>query len=240
MASITLYIRRASQKFFLSSYCLSPKLLPAKTIKTSSQDCKSLESQKSSSYGHLIDEAKKDQSSAERQKFASALLSYMSLEKNRRGHMQFIKEGLARMDEFGLQKDLLSYNRLLDIFPRGRFNNKSFFDTLWPQFHPQIELALAVLTKMEENGIRPDNVTYTILCEVFNKVSLPVQKAQRIAFWFDKFENVDPYRIKGDVPSDSYTLSKMALERISGEDSKVWNIKVNTNDTFRVSNRILA
>lgn len=227
MASITLCIRRASQKYLLSNYCLSARLLPAKTIKTSSQDCKSLEPQESiSSYGHLLDEAKKDESLAVREKFGAALQSYMSLEKNRRGHMKFIKEGLSRMDEFGLQKDLLSYNRLLDLFPKGRFNNKSFFDTLWPKPHPQIDLALEILSKMEDNGIRPDNVTFTILCETFSKISLPVQKCQRIAYWFDKFEDIDPYRIKGDMPTDSYTLSKMALERISGEDSKVWNIKV--------------
>ncbi|XP_011404145.1 PREDICTED: evolutionarily conserved signaling intermediate in Toll pathway, mitochondrial-like [Amphimedon queenslandica] len=225
MASITLCIRKASQKYLLSNYYLSSRLLLARTIKTSFQDCKNLEPQESSSYGHLLDEAKKDQSLAVRERFAEALMSYMSLEKNRSGHMKFIKEGLSRMDEFGLQKDLLSYNRLLDLFPKGRFNNKSFFDTLWPKPHPQIDLALEILSKMEDNGIRPDNVTYTILCETFSRISLPVQKCERIAFWFDKFEDIDPYRIKGDMPTDLYTLSKMALQRISGEDCKVWNIK---------------
>jgi signaling intermediate in Toll pathway protein len=177
-----------------------------------------------SSYGHLIDKAKEHQALNRQEQFAVALKAYTSLEKYRRGHMKFIREGLLRMDEFNLQKDLLTYNRLIDMFPKGRFNNKTFFDSLWPKQHPQIDLALDILQKMEDNGIRPDYITYSLLCEIFGRVSFPVQKCTRIAVWFDKFDNIDPYRIEGQIPTDPLVLSKMALKRITGEDHELWEI----------------
>lgn len=153
-----------------------------------------------SSYSYLIDKAKENQTLAHREQFAVALKSYLSLEKYRRGHVKFIKEGLARMDEFGLQKDVLTYNRLIDMFPKGRFNNKTMFDAFWPKPHPQIDLALDILQKMEDYGIRPDYNTYTLLCEIFGRVSFPVQKCTRIAVWFDKFENIDSIVLKEKCP----------------------------------------
>ena len=179
-----------------------------------------------SSYTYLIDKAKENQSFVHREQFAVALKEYLSLEKYRRGHVNFIKEGLIRMDEFGLQKDLLTYNRLLDLFPKDRFKNKTLFDALWPKPHPQIDLALDILQKMEDHGVRPDYTTYSLLCEIFGRVSFPVQKCTRIAVWFDKYENIDPYRIQGDVPTDPYALSKMALQRITGDGSHLREVMV--------------
>ena len=179
-----------------------------------------------SPYSHLIDKAKENQTFAQREQFALALKGYLSLEKYRRGHMKFIKEGLIRMDEFNLQRDILTYNRLIDIFPKGKFNNKTMFDAFWPKPHPQIDLALEILQKMEDYGIRPDYNTYMLLCEIFGRVSYPVQKCLRIAVWFDKFENIDPYRIVGDMPTEPLVLSKMALERISGNGCQLWEVAI--------------
>ena len=39
--------------------------------------------------------------------------------------------------------------------------NRTFFDAVWPRPTPQMELALNILEKMELEGIRPDDTTYT-------------------------------------------------------------------------------
>ena len=179
-----------------------------------------------SSHNSLLDNAKKKSNLQYREKFATALTEYMKKEKFKRGHVNFIKTALIRMDEFNVQKDLLTYNRLLDVFPKKRFVNKTLFDALWPRPLPQIDVALDVLQKMEDNGVRPDYTTYSLLCEIFGRVSFPVQKCMRIAYWFDKFENVDPYRIKGELSEDSWEISKMALQRIAGEKCQIWEITV--------------
>ena len=177
-------------------------------------------------YDAVIDSAKLNAALESREQFALALKEFMSREKYRRGHANFIKLALQRMDEFNLERDLLTYNRILDVFPKGKFVAKRMLDALWPRPLPQTELALEILTKMEEYGIRPDYNTYMLLVEVFGKTSLPVQKCRRIAYWFDKYENADPFKIDGDLPSDSFTLSKLVLQRVAGKGGQITEIKV--------------
>lgn len=182
-------------------------------------------------YDAVIDSAKLNAALESREQFALALKEFMSREKYRRGHANFIKLALQRMDEFNLERDLLTYNRILDVFPKGKFVAKRMLDALWPRPLPQTELALEILTKMEEYGIRPDYNTYMLLIEVFGKTSLPVQKCRRIAYWFDKYENADPFKIDGDLPSDSFALSKLVLQRVAGKGGQITEIKVPLNDT---------
>ena len=177
-------------------------------------------------YGAVIDSAKLNTALESREQFALALKEFMAREKYRRGHVNFIKLALQRMDEFGLKRDLLTYNRILDIFPKGKFVARRMLDALWPRALPQTELALEILTKMEDYGIRPDYNTYMLLVEVFGKTSLPVQKCSRIAYWFDKYENADPFQIDGDLPSDSFELSKLVLQRVTGKGGQLTELKV--------------
>ena len=143
----------------------------------------------------------------------------MSREKYRKGHVTFINMALERMEEFRLQKDLLTYNRLLDVFPKGRYRPKRLLDALWPRPLPQIELALELLTRMEDNNVWPDAVTYSILVEVFGKRSLPVEKCDRMSYWYDCYKDADPYWIEGDLPEDCFELSRLALKRIVNNDN---------------------
>ncbi len=179
-----------------------------------------------SPYNALIDSAKLKNHLENREQFALVLKEFMSREKYRKGHVNFIKLAVQRMDEFKLEKDLLTYNRILDIFPKGRFVPKRMLDAFWPRSTPQLELALDLLTKMEEHGIRPDYNTYMLLVETFGKTSLPVDKCYRIAYWFDKYENADPYEIKGELPSDPVELSRLSLKRIAGKSGSLSEIKV--------------
>lgn len=150
-------------------------------------------------------------------KFKHVMIEFQKADKYKRGHMTFIKLALTRMAEFHLSTDLLTYNRLLDLFPKGKYNNKTLLDAVWPRPHPQIDLALKVLQMMEENGVRPNNVTYSVLVDVFGRDSLPVEKCKRIAYWFDKYENADPYHIAGLLPESPEELGSLIISRITSD-----------------------
>ena len=171
------------------------------------------------SSAEIIDQAKNLTHLHYQDQFRVACLEFMDRDKHRRTHLRFITAALQKIDEFGLQKDLLTYNRILDLFPKGRFVNRTFFDAVWPRPTPQMELALNILDKMELEGIRPDNTTYTILLETFGKASFPLQKCQRMGYWFDRYKNVDPYKLPSPQPSDPVELCKIALRRMDKDGS---------------------
>lgn len=171
-----------------------------------------------SSYVTSFNKAKQLKNISERERFSTVMKEFMQKEKFRRGHVTFIDSALIRIPEFNLEKDLLTYNRLFDLIPKNKYRSKTLFDALWPKPIPQIDLALRVLEKMEDNGVRPDDVTYSLLCEIFGRTSFPVQKCVRMAILFDKYENIDPYRIKEGMPSEQWEIAKLALQRMTGED----------------------
>ena len=125
------------------------------------------------------------------------------------------------MDEFRLEKDLATYNKLLEVFPKGRFKPRRMLDALWPRSLPQMELALDLLTKMEDNGVNPSLETYRIIKDVFGGMSFPFQKCVRMMYLFDKYENADPYKIEGELPTNFLALARLTLKRIVGNDGQI-------------------
>ncbi len=175
-------------------------------------------------YNSLIDTFKQKGGVKKREQFAMALNEFVVREKYRKGHVQFIRIAMQRMDEFGLQKDLETYNRIIDIFPRGRFAPTRLLDAVWARPLPQLELCLDVLTKMEVNGVRPSMETYEIVKAVFGK-SLPLEKCVRIMYLFDKYRDMDPYEIHSELPTNPVELSRLALFRIAGMDGQLMEIE---------------
>lgn len=178
-----------------------------------------------SDYGHLMDIARKSTEEKPEEKYAEVLMTFKKREKDRRGHVNFIKFALHQVEEFGLQEDVVTYNRLIDIFPRDKFKPKNMLDAFWPVPHPQIDVALDILQKMEENGVVPNQTTFDLLVEIFGRVSFPVQKCYRLAFWFKMFENADPYSIVY-LPESPLELSRLALFRIAGNNGVITEVKV--------------
>ena len=175
-----------------------------------------------SQFNALIDSARHEHKHlGSRDQFSIAVNQFLAREKYRRGHVAFIRVALQRMDEFGLHKDLETYNKLLNVFPRGRFKPRRMLDAFWPRPLPQMELALDLLTKMEENGVNPSLETYQIVKDVFGRESFPFHKCVRLMFLFDKYENADPYQIKGEIPTDPVELARLSLKRIAGGDGNI-------------------
>lgn len=180
-----------------------------------------------SQYNALIDSAKqKHKHLSSHDQFSLAVDQFLVREKYRRGHVGFIRLALQRMDEFGLENDLATYNKLLEVFPKGKFIPRRMLDALWPRSLPQMELALELLTKMEDNGVNPSLETYHIVKAVFGGMSFPLQKCVRIMYLFDKYENADPYKIEGELPSNPVELARLSLKRIAGNDGHITEHKV--------------
>ena len=175
-----------------------------------------------SQFNALIDAAKDEHKHlTNRDQFSLAVDQFLVREKYRKGHVAFIRLALQRMDEFGLEKDLTTYNKLLKVFPEGRFKPRRMLDALWPRSLPQMELALDLLTKMEDNGVNPSMETYHIVKEIFGGNSFPFQKCVRMMYLFDKYENADPYRIHGELPTNPVELARLTLKRIAGKDGQI-------------------
>ncbi|KAK5876200.1 hypothetical protein CesoFtcFv8_027195 [Champsocephalus esox] len=122
----------------------------------------------------------------------------------RRGHVEFIYAALQKMPEFGVERDLAVYNKLLDVFPKEQ------------------ECGVQLLEQMEGYGIMPDVDTKVLLIQIFGVKGHPVRKYQRILYWFPKFKHTNPYPIPKNLPEDPVDLARFSLARIADDrDAKV-------------------
>ena len=151
------------------------------------------------------------------QGFLEAIETFKKKDVKRVRVMDFITTAVTYMEPFGVAKNVESYNQLLNVFPKGRYHNRTVFDTLWTRYRPQIDCAVQVLTKLEENRIRPNVHTYDIVHEVFGNDSIPLNKLRRIVFWFDKFDEMYPDPLPKELPEDRQELFTMAINRMIHE-----------------------
>ena len=147
--------------------------------------------------------------------FGKAIETFKKQDVKRLRVMDFISTAITYMEPFGVAKNVDSYNHLLDLFPKGRYHNRNAFDTLWTRYRPQIDCAVHVLTKLEENRIRPNVHTYDIVHAVFGNDSIPLNKLRRIVFWFDKFDEMYPDPLPKELPENQLELFEMAINQIT-------------------------
>ncbi|KAG8441390.1 hypothetical protein GDO86_006940 [Hymenochirus boettgeri] len=154
--------------------------------------------------------------------FIQVLDMYCRRDVRRRGHVEIIETALRWMPEYGVEKDLQVYNRLLDVFPKEIFVPKNYIQRMFNHYPRQQECAIRVLEQMENYGITPDKQTCFLLLQIFGARSHPVRKYQRIMYWFPRFKHTNPYPVPVHLPSEPVELSRMCLQRIAADmDSKV-------------------
>lgn len=73
----------------------------------------------------------------------------------RRGHVEFIYAALKKMPEFGVERDLAVYNKLLDVFPKEVFVPKNFIQRMFNHYPRQQVCGVQVLEQMENYGESP-------------------------------------------------------------------------------------
>ena len=182
-------------------------------------------SESSSGYNRLLDSVKQRTGLDRREQFSLALNEFLVREKFRKGHVSFMRTAMRRMDDFGLDKDLETYNKLINVFPRKRFAPIRLLDAFWPRSTPQMELCLDILTKMEEKGIRPSLETYHLVKTIFGR-TWPLEKCISIMYYFDKYKDIDPYEIKTQLPTNPVELSRLCLFRMGGIDTHLLEVQV--------------
>lgn len=85
--------------------------------------------------------------------YLEAIKMFEDQDNRRRGHVEFIYAALARMKEFGVQKDLEVYKALVDIFPKGKMIPQNIFQAEFMHYPKQQQCAVDLLEQMEDNGI---------------------------------------------------------------------------------------
>lgn len=135
----------------------------------------------------------------------------------RRGHVEFIYAALKKMPEFGVERDLAVYNKLLDVFPKEVFIPRNFIQRMFNHYPRQQECGVQVLEQMENYGIMPNMETKVLLVQIFGEKSHPIRKFQRIMYWFPKFKHTNPFPIPQQLPEDPVDLARFSLTRIAND-----------------------
>ncbi|KAL4648209.1 evolutionarily conserved signaling intermediate in Toll pathway, mitochondrial [Arapaima gigas] len=140
----------------------------------------------------------------------------------RRGHVEFIYAALKKMPEFGVERDVAVYNKILDVFPKEVFVPRNFIQRMFNHYPRQQECAVQVLEQMENYGLLPNVETKVLLVQIFGEKSHPVRKYQRLMYWFPKFKHVNPYPVPAQLPQDPVDLARFSLARIADDlDARV-------------------
>nr|XP_046235900.1 evolutionarily conserved signaling intermediate in Toll pathway, mitochondrial [Scatophagus argus]XP_046235901.1 evolutionarily conserved signaling intermediate in Toll pathway, mitochondrial [Scatophagus argus] len=154
--------------------------------------------------------------------FSKVVEVFIKGDVRRRGHVEFIYAALKKMPEFGVERDLTVYNKLLDVFPKEVFVPRNFIQRMFNHYPRQQECGVQLLEQMENYGIMPNMETKVLLVQIFGEKSHPMRKYQRIMYWFPKFKNMNPFPIPQQLPEDPVDLSRFCLSRIANDlDARV-------------------
>ncbi|XP_072544026.1 evolutionarily conserved signaling intermediate in Toll pathway, mitochondrial [Salminus brasiliensis] len=135
----------------------------------------------------------------------------------RRGHVEFIYAALKKMPEFGVQRDITVYNKLLDVFPKEVFVPINFIQRMFNHYPKQQECGVQVLEQMESHGVMPNKETKSLLLQIFGQKSHPMRKYQRMMYWFPKFKHANPLPVPHELPQDPVDLARFSLPRIAND-----------------------
>ncbi|EGD78949.1 hypothetical protein PTSG_01922 [Salpingoeca rosetta] len=137
-----------------------------------------------------------------------------------RGHVKFINAVLNRMDELNADVEVHFYNRLLEVFPvTNTYKTKSLLDAVWPRPSLQVDAALKVLNRMENEGVMPNGHTFHSLMEVFGRASQPIKKVRSMGYWMRYFMDSNPFSISmlPERPRNERAFMHYTAQRIGGE-----------------------
>lgn len=85
------------------------------------------------------------------------MLRMYKMEKYRSGHVEFINTALKHLDEFGVNEDLETYKKLIQVLPAGKFVPQNYLQSEYMHYPKHQQCIIDVLQKMEDNG---NNIFY--------------------------------------------------------------------------------
>ncbi|XP_065210650.1 evolutionarily conserved signaling intermediate in Toll pathway, mitochondrial isoform X2 [Planococcus citri] len=160
----------------------------------------------------------------------------------RTGHVEFVYCAMKKMYEFGVNTDLESYKKIIDVMPKEKMVAENLFqaDTM---FYPKHQMAIVdLMVQMEENEVMPDRDMQDLILSIFGRRSQPIKKYWRMMYWMPKFKNASPWLLPRPVPKDPLQLSKLAMSRMCSIDLesevevfKTSELEDDTEDTWIVN-----
>lgn len=70
----------------------------------------------------------------------------------RRGHVEFAYAAMNKLKEFGSERDLSSYKKILEVFPKYKMIPKNAWQVEMMHYPKQQQCAIDILDTMEHNG----------------------------------------------------------------------------------------
>ncbi|XP_067416557.1 evolutionarily conserved signaling intermediate in Toll pathway, mitochondrial [Emydura macquarii macquarii] len=149
--------------------------------------------------------------------FKQAVEIFCQRDIRRRGHIEFIYAALKKMPEYGVERDIDVYNKILDIFPKEVFVPHNYIQRMFNHYPRQQECGIHLLEQMENHGIMPNKQTKFLLLQIFGDKSHPIRKYQRLMYWFPRFKYINPYPVPEVLPQDPIDLARISLQRIAAD-----------------------
>ncbi|XP_014291330.1 evolutionarily conserved signaling intermediate in Toll pathway, mitochondrial isoform X2 [Halyomorpha halys] len=143
---------------------------------------------------------------------------FLHKDKDRRGQVEFIYAALKHMKDFGVEKDLEVYKKLIDVFPKGKMVPRNLFQAEFMHYPKHQQCAIDLLEQMEELGVMPDWSMEDQLVSVFGKRAHPLRRYWRMMYWMPRFKNASPWLLPEDLPNDTIELAKLAVSRMTSVD----------------------
>lgn len=165
-----------------------------------------------------------------KESFEGAVDIFTHKDSRRRGQVEFIYAAMRNMEKFGVHKDLASYKKLLEVFPKGKMIPENRLQADFFHYPKQQQCATSLLQKMESNKIIPDEETGDLLLNVFGKYSTPYKRYCRMMYWMPKFKNLSPWPLPEEMPREGLELARLAIRQITSVDPATRIEVIDTQD----------
>nr|CAG4642564.1 EOG090X07J4 [Evadne anonyx] len=159
-----------------------------------------------------------DTENRSKETFLAAINMFYTRDVHRRGHVEFIYSALSHLEEYGLNRDLDTYKKILDVLPKGKMIPTNVFQAEFTHYPKQQQCAIDVLEKMEDNGVIPDPEVEAMIMNTFGKHGHPMKKLMRMSYWLPKFKHASPWALPEVIPSSNLEIGKLAVARMCSVD----------------------
>jgi evolutionarily conserved signaling intermediate in Toll pathway len=162
--------------------------------------------------GHVFDSVPPE--SRNKEAFSTAIGLFLQRNIHRKSHVEFIYAAMKCMKEFGVHKDLDTYKKLLDVFPKGKFIPENPVQTEFMHYPKQQQCCIDLLDEMEWNNVYPDKELYMQVRNVFGEWTHAMRKMKRMMYWMPKFKNVNPWPAPRPLPDSATELAQLAMKKM--------------------------
>ncbi|XP_052784269.1 evolutionarily conserved signaling intermediate in Toll pathway, mitochondrial-like [Mya arenaria] len=160
--------------------------------------------------------------------FLEAVEVYLAKnEEHRRGHVEFITDALAQMEELGVHRDLSCYKALLKVLPKKVMVLETVWQYAMHHYPRQQDIVVELMEQMETNGLMADWDFGDQLIELFGEHGHVYRKFRRSIYWMRKFHHRNPFQLPHELPVDPVELAILALKKMAIDyenEIKVWKV----------------